>query len=258
MKKKTARKRAGARKETRARKDSKRKPKRASLPAAIRKNAEALRALGRDHVKRGAIRLGETGWLTPTGSITGRSGGFGAVGRALEAIRALPGDRKLFSFDLIIRWNGPRGKKMQETLSRIGVPMDYAGTRGDLTDKVRSIIHDAIFREVIPKTLGKYPSQDKTEKMTPEQFAKMIRDVKQARGLSFKTVFYREVTGHEGDETAAPEKKKTRARAGQRGRRERKPVPLRGSSSVRKLERGNKGTGAKLPSRPRAQAKRKK
>jgi hypothetical protein len=220
------------------------------LSRAVRENARALRELGTEHLKRGSVALGETGFVTPTGHLGGRAGGFGAVGRALSAVHRLPG-AKLFSFDLVIRYRGPREKIVQEILPRIGVPTS-AKSGAELGAKVRSIIHDSIFKEVIPRAFGKYPAKGETGAGARESagaFRKRVAQIKERRGVTFKVRLYREVL------TGATAKVDRGAGLG--GRRSGKPVPLRNRQPERKLERGNARKGAGLPARPRAKAKRK-
>lgn len=187
------------------------------LPARVRKQAEAMRELGAGALKRVSLPIGETGWLTPTGQLRGRSQGFGAVRRTLDAITNIP-EAALFSFTLVVSFNGPRGRERRE-YPHIGIPVDIRNAEA-LTNKVLSVIHDTIFKEIIPAAFGTYPNVRTVDNR--ETAEEMLRDVKQQRGIRFKLRFYREVIHH-----AASKETPRRLRGRLGGRFGNKSVPLR-------------------------------
>jgi hypothetical protein len=242
-KKKAAKKKRGTGKSP-AKTKPKAKKRRRPVDQAIRDHANALRELGASNVKRGSKLLGETDWLTPTGRVMGRgiaNSGFAAVDRALGAIRKVP-PPALFSFDLIVRFRGLSGKIEQNVMSNIGVPLQ-SRSRAELSLKVRSIIHDAIFKGVINQAFGKYPAEATTGAMTPAQFAATVRSIKEQRNIKFKVRFYREVV--HAEETPPMDR-----RPGLGRRRQGKPVPVRNRQPVGRVARPDQGKNARSPARP--------
>lgn len=233
----------GPRKATRPRKSKK------SLPAKIRAKSSAVREVGEKHVRRVPLEIGETAWLTPTGPIRGHYRGFGAVREAMEAIRdQLPGETALFTFTLVVTFNGPDGRDRRE-YPHIGIPVDIKGPDA-LTNKVLSIIHDTIFREIIPAVFGNYPNAKTVDNR--ETAEEMLRDIKEQRGIRFKCRFYREVIHREA---AKETPRRLRGRFG--GRFPRKPVPIRARRGAPNVGRRNPSKRARQVARPGRRSKKK-
>lgn len=211
-----------------------------SLKAKILAKERAVREVGETSLKRGPLLIGETGWLTPTGSIRGRTQGVGAVRRAVQAITRIPSPT-LFSFTLTVSFNGPKGRERRE-YPHIGVPIDIKGT-DQLTRKMLSIIYDLIFKEIVPAIFGTYPDPRTTHDQATAE--KILRDIKQTRGVKFKLRFYREVIHRE-----ASKETPRRLRGRLRGRQPNASVPLRTRRKKPSMERRDKAKRIRQTPRP--------
>jgi len=164
-------------------------------PIARRTRAveEALDVLGPRRVRKGRVRLGQTGWLTPTVR------GLAAFDAALVAIRGA-GPGKTFSMDLEIQFLGANGVRKTIRLQGVGVPrakdiVRKAGERAHAAflRTVRELVRRQVFGAVNVQLGGTSNlGREVRLKMSRKKAQAALRKAKRTRGVRFRATFYRE------------------------------------------------------------------
>lgn len=233
-KKRAAPRRVSQQRARRGRKAAPKKRRRARPPIGrrIREVERGIDSLGREHVKRGSIILGQTRWLTPTRQ------GFAAVSRVLHAIieETDMRDPQTFTYDLEITFRGPNGNPEHVTRSGVGIPRlrDLKQLAGeDLAAALERIVEQRIRLEihgVLRARLGGYSLAGKTKgkKLTKKQAIEELRRLKRTRDVRFRLTFKREVVEAKARKTARKKKRPaTRKKPARKKKRPARAVRLR-------------------------------
>lgn len=179
------------RKRKRIRKGTK---KRAPVKRRLDEIRKAERVLERPE---GTDQVAETNWLTPT------KRGFDIVENIMrEALAEHPGPRsatvEVWHYSLYITFTGPNGQVVNDKTEGAGLPLlpwipkNYKGKREQVIQTARALVRTEVyallskhFNVISP---GRAP---KSEKMTENQAAKKLREIREGRNTRFKFILFR-------------------------------------------------------------------
>jgi hypothetical protein len=163
-----------------------------------------IRFAGEDRLRPGSITVAKTSLRVPT-----RKAGFRSseVTRVIRKISRLGRGKRLFSYDVEVRFTGRDGKRKKKTIEGIGIPPLKSGTKRRLRSKrtgkletseqalqrlVREEIQRQVFNE-IRKEFGRYDAAVEAGRMTASEAKRKLAAIKRSRRSSFRVTFKRQV-----------------------------------------------------------------